>query len=85
MIDGHTAGWQSIKVTLAPTEINTGEDGRNQSERERREMESARQNATRAGWQEETGFLKAYMAGLSPGGTKSQAKLFSIEVGFTNV
>lgn len=33
MIDGHTAGRQSRKVTLAPTAINTGKDGRKRSER----------------------------------------------------
>lgn len=55
MIDGHTAGWQSKKVTLAPTEINTGEDGKNQRERGRREMENDRQNAKRAGLKEEKG------------------------------
>lgn len=50
MIDGHTAGRQSIKVTLAPTAINTGKDGKNQNEREGQKMESDRQNAERAGW-----------------------------------
>lgn len=38
MIDGHAAGWQSRKVTLAP--INAGEDGRRQSNRERPKAES---------------------------------------------